>query len=123
VSASKSQPTVIRVCSLCGQRLVGQRPHARFCSNACKVEAGRIRAILSPENPEPYASVAERLDAAQKASKRRITTQEPSSQSSYPRANQQTAIDRLLSAILGRRQLRAPRARHAMANGQLSLFV
>src|SRR5207247_1800799 len=116
-----SQPSVARVCALCGEPLVDQRPHARFCSRACRVEAGRIRAILSPENREPYASVAERLDVAQKASKRRIATQEPSSQTSYPRPNRQTAIDRLLSAILGRRQVRMPRAQHATANEQLSL--
>jgi hypothetical protein len=123
VTASKSQSAITRVCALCGQPLVGQRPHARFCSNACKVEAGRLRAILSASNSEPYASVAERLEAAQKASKRPIATQEQSSQASYPRPNQQTAIDRLLSAILGRRRLRVLKPKHATANGQLSLFV
>lgn len=58
-----------RVCALCGTSLTGRRRQARFCSRACRVEAGRIRAILSPSNPEPYGSVAERLKAAQKPSK------------------------------------------------------
>jgi len=112
-----------RVCALCGASLDRLRPQARFCSNACKVEAGRIRAILSPENAEPYSSVAERLEAAQKASKRPIAAQMLGLQTSYRGPNQQTAIDRLLSAILGRRQLRTPRAQPAVPNGQLSLFV
>src|ERR1700740_1800249 len=54
-----------RVCALCGASLVDNRPHARFCTAACRVEAHRIRSILSPANPERYRSVRERLEAAQ----------------------------------------------------------
>jgi len=88
-----------RVCSLCGASLASYRPQARFCSNACKVEAGRIRAILSPSNPEPYSSVAERLKAAQKPSKASQTASEIDRQDPTEASDAKSAIAKLISHV------------------------
>jgi hypothetical protein len=61
-----------RLCVLCGSPLVGRRPHARFCSGACRAEASRLRAILYGRDRAPYGSLAERLAAAQSAHERRL---------------------------------------------------
>jgi hypothetical protein len=86
-----------RCCGLCGTSLDGLRPHARFCSRACRVEAGRIRAILSPSNAEAWVSLKSRLESAQKASERPEIGSLVDGLSLAP----QTAIGRLLSGIRG----------------------
>jgi hypothetical protein len=95
-SGTATKLVMNRVCSLCGASLDGRRPHARFCSRACRVEAGRIRAILGPSNPEPYASVAERLEAAQKASKTLLSDPRAATQEPDASREARTAISKLL---------------------------
>jgi hypothetical protein len=56
----------MRACRLCGASLMGRRPHARYCSGACRAEASRLRAILRGSKSSPYSSVAERLKVAEK---------------------------------------------------------
>ena len=59
-----------RTCLVCGGSIDRYRRHARYCSGACRAEASRLRAILNGSESVPYSSIAERLDAAQKRTKR-----------------------------------------------------
>lgn len=61
-------PTVVelhaeRVCVVCGRRLVGRRPHALTCGDACRTEAKRLRAILAGDPGALWPSIAARLAA------------------------------------------------------------
>jgi hypothetical protein len=116
-------PSRTKVCALCGASLDGLRPDARFCRPACRVEAGRITTILSPENSKPYLSVAERLRACQEAYKVGFRGNDGRFSDADSALTPQTAIGRLLSGTFGRRQLRKPKAQPAPANEQLRLFV
>jgi hypothetical protein len=55
---------------MCGYSLAGYRRDARACSGACRAEASRLKAILNGSKSVPYSSLAERLDAAQKRTRR-----------------------------------------------------
>jgi hypothetical protein len=118
-----TSPSRTKVCALCAASLDGLRPDARFCSPACRVEAGRIRAILSPSNHEAWASLRSRLEAAQKASEGLLAGGGQTLSKAGPPSEPQTAIGRLLSGIFGGRQLRKPKAPRVAASEQLSLFV
>jgi hypothetical protein len=122
VTVSTSLSRTEKVCALCGSSLAALRPDARFCTPACRVEARRISAILSPANPEPYLSVAERFRASEKAYKRLLTASNPTLADSTSASTLETAIGRLLSGNVGTRQAGKPRAQHTTANDQLSLF-
>lgn len=123
MTRSTSPSRAEKVCALCGASLDGFRPDARFCDPSCRVEAGRIRAILSPANPEPYLSVAERLRSAQEAYKPPLVGNASTLLDVASPSLPQTAIGRLLSCNFGRRQLRNPEARRPTANEQLRLPV
>lgn len=118
-----TSPPRSEVCALCGASLDGLRPDARFCSRPCRVEAGRIRAILSRSNPEAWVSLRSRLEAGQKASEGLLAGSRNPSSNATSASAPQTAIGRLLSGIFGRRQVRKPQAQPASANEQLTLFV
>lgn len=61
-----------RVCVVCGGSLAGRSEATRHCSAACRVEASRLRAILAGNYSGPYASVRERMEAAQKGVQRAL---------------------------------------------------
>jgi hypothetical protein len=56
----------MRSCVICGEPLEGRRADARHCSGACRAEASRIQRILSGSMPNPYPSLADRLEVARK---------------------------------------------------------
>jgi hypothetical protein len=62
----------MRVCLLCGECLEGRCPQARYCSDPCRAEASRLRAILKGRNSGPYSSVAQRLRAFQNRTSRAL---------------------------------------------------
>jgi hypothetical protein len=89
-----------RVCVVCGSSLINRRSEARHCSAACRVEASRIRGILSGTYSGPYRSVKERLEAAQKAYKDALVTNVTSdggSLSSDTPSARETAVGKLVS--------------------------
>jgi hypothetical protein len=48
----------MRRCAVCGGSLAGKRRDARFCSPACRREAGRQRAVLRGRRDGPYLTLA-----------------------------------------------------------------
>jgi hypothetical protein len=48
---------------VCGGSMAGRRAHALTCSDACRKEAERLRAILAGEAAAPYPSIRARLSA------------------------------------------------------------
>jgi hypothetical protein len=84
-----------RPCVLCGAPLIDHRPDARHCSPACRVESHRIRAILSGSYSGPYRSVKERLDAAQKAYKNALVTNDDGSLTGGRSSARTTAIEKI----------------------------
>jgi hypothetical protein len=53
-----------RLCVVCAEPLAGRRSHARFCSGACRAEAGMLGAILDdPAPPDANPTLAARLAA------------------------------------------------------------
>src|SRR5664279_559290 len=93
---STSQPTTEkaseRVCVVCGASLINHRPDARHCSPACRVEAHRISAILSGSYSGPYTSIKARLEAAQKAYKDALTTNDQGGLTGSRSSARKTAI-------------------------------
>lgn len=75
VETSTSAPRR-RVCVVCGASLAGRSEASRHCSAACRVEASRLRAILAGNCSGPYASVRERLEAAQRGVQRPLPRRE-----------------------------------------------
>ena len=65
------------VCVLCGSTLRGRRPHARFCSGACRAEGSRLQAILSGVPTAAYRSIAERMSVAEKRTRAPLGAAEP----------------------------------------------
>lgn len=63
-----------RVCVVCANSLAHHRKDARCCSAACRAEKSRILAILSGNCSGPYDSLAARISARQKRTKRPIRT-------------------------------------------------
>lgn len=59
-----------RVCVVCGGSLKHRRRDARHCGGPCRAEASRIRAILSGNDSVPYDSLAARISARQRRTKR-----------------------------------------------------
>src|SRR5204863_1444704 len=59
-----------RVCCLCDRSLEGKRPHARFCSGACRAKASRIRKVLSGSPGQKYRSLAQMLGCSQKRTRK-----------------------------------------------------
>lgn len=51
------------ICRLCSAPLTGRLTRARYCSDTCKAEAGRLRGILASHDVGAYRSIAERLAA------------------------------------------------------------
>lgn len=59
-----------RSCCLCGTDISDYRKGARFCSRAHSAEASRLRRLLSGQRVDGYSSVADRLAAAHKRTRR-----------------------------------------------------
>jgi hypothetical protein len=73
-SPSRSAKVSERVCVVCEKSLAHHRSDARCCSGACRAERSRILAILSGNYPGPYDSLAARISARQKRTKRAMRT-------------------------------------------------
>jgi hypothetical protein len=98
--AIAQRPTKVeRVCVVCGLSLIGRRPDARHCSPACRVEAHRIRAILSGSYSGPYRSVKERLEAGQKAYKDALVTNDEGFLTGGRPSAKETAIGKLVPDV------------------------
>jgi hypothetical protein len=99
ISNGESRSERDSVCVVCGGLLASQRPDARHCSPAarhcspaCRVEASRIRAILSGSYSGPYRSVRERLQAAQKGVQNALAANDEGSLTGSSRSAGTTAI-------------------------------
>lgn len=92
ISNGESRSERDSVCVVCGGLLAGQRPDARHCSPACRVEASRIRGILSGTYSGPYRSVKERLEAAQKGVQNALAADDEGSLTGSSRSAGSTAI-------------------------------
>jgi len=60
-----------RHCPICGADLSGRRSDAQFCSGACRVEAWRLRRLLSGREAGRYRSLRDRVEAYGRARRRR----------------------------------------------------
>jgi hypothetical protein len=60
----------MRRCAVCGGSLSGKRKDARFCSAACRREAGRLRAVLSGRSDGPYSALVDLANRRQRRAKR-----------------------------------------------------
>jgi hypothetical protein len=52
-----------RTCAFCGADLAARRSDARYCSAACRVEAWRLRRLLSGARVGRYATPRDRMAA------------------------------------------------------------